>query len=184
MLGYGNRFCIWVQGCDLQCNHCIAPDSWSKNSGGYYLSIDELVAKIINVKNISGITISGGEPFLQSECLIKLLDAISTRRKDLDYIIYTGLNYDKLILNNINKTLIDKIDLLIDGEYIDDLNDGTPLIGSSNQGVYILTDAGYKLAKYMKNKDSREIEFLIKDNDIFMVGIPPKNIEQKIKDVV
>jgi len=184
MLGYGNRFCIWVQGCDLQCNHCIVPDSWSKTTGGYYLSIDELVIKVMNTKNIDGITISGGEPFLQSECLIKLIDAVGDKRKDLDYIIYTGLKYDKLILNNINKMLIDKIDLLIDGEYIDNLNDETPLIGSSNQGVYILTDTGYELAKYMKNKESREVEFLIKNNDIFMVGVPPKDIEQKIKDAV
>ena len=185
VLGAGNRFAIWVQGCDKRCENCIVPDSWSKVSGGYELSIEALVQLVVNSTDITGVTISGGEPFLQSLQLAKFIELLDLEKKGLDYIVYTGLNYDDIVNNEEQKKLLNKIDLLIDGEYIEELNANTPLLGSSNQGVYILSDSGYELANAMYKKKSRELEFVVKDaNELFMVGIPPKKIEEKLKEYV
>jgi anaerobic ribonucleoside-triphosphate reductase activating protein len=182
VLGANSRFAIWVQGCDKRCSFCLVPDSWSKTSGGYEMTIDELVKKVCETKGISGLTISGGEPFLQSLELVHFIDELNSKRKGLDYIVYTGYQYEEIIENEEQKQLLESIDLLIDGEYIDELNDDTPLVGSSNQGVYILSDRGEKLAFEMSNKKAREIEFVVKTTDnIFTVGIPPKNMNERLK---
>lgn len=182
VLGAKNRFAIWVQGCDKRCPFCLVPDSWSKTSGGYEMSISELVKKVCETKDISGLTISGGEPFLQSLELVNFINEVNLKRKGLDYIVYTGYQYDELCENREQKQLLESIDLLIDGEYVDELNDNTPLVGSTNQGVYILTDRGEELAFDMSNKQSREIEFIVKDTkNIFTVGIPPRGMNKRLK---
>jgi len=183
VLGPGNRFAVWLQGCDKQCPHCIAPDTRSKTTGGYKLSVKELVALAIS-ENIDGVTISGGEPFLQSSQIYKFINSLKSQKRDLDFIIYTGFKYEELIKNKEYKKVLDCIDLLIDGEYIHELNNDTPLIGSNNQGVYILSDAGKNLAKDIFHKESREIEIIIKSvEDVFIVGIPEKDKLEIIKQL-
>lgn len=179
VLGYGKRFAIWFQGCDKRCRNCIVPDSWNKTEGGFYLSVKEILFKIIHTKS-KGVTISGGEPFLQNLKLLELV--LEIKKNNLDIIVYTGYKYKELLKNKINNEILNNIDLLIDGEYIDELNIDTPLIGSSNQGLYVLSNYGYKLAYYISQKTQREVEFLIKDNNVFMVGIPPKNLDKKLKE--
>ncbi len=180
VLGAGNRFAVWVQGCDKQCPQCIAPDSHSKDSGGYSLSVAEL-AKRANTANIDGITISGGEPFLQSSQILEFITLLKSQKTGLNFIIYSGYKYDELIKNEERKKILENIDLLIDGEYIHEKNKDTPLIGSTNQGVYILSEVGRTLAEDMLNKQSREIEVVVKNvDDVFIVGIPPKKVSKKI----
>ncbi len=178
VLGAGNRFAVWVQGCDKRCPQCIAPDSRSKDSGGYSLSVAKL-ANRANSANIDGITISGGEPFLQSSQILEFITLLKSQKRDLNFIIYTGLKYEDLIKKEECKKILDCIDLLIDGEYIHEKNKDTPLIGSTNQGVYILSDVGRTLAEDMANKQSREIEVVVKSvDDVFIVGIPPKKVSK------
>ena len=173
VLGAGNRFAVWVQGCDKRCVQCIAPDSRSKDSGGYILSVAQLAKRAMCAK-IDGVTISGGEPFLQSSQVLEFIKLLKSQNNDLNFIIYTGFKFDELIKNEEQKKILESIDLLIDGEYIHEKNKDTPLIGSTNQGVYILSEEGRELAEDMANKQSREIEVVIKNvEDVFIVGIPP-----------
>jgi len=172
VLGKGERFAIWVQGCHRACKGCIAKDSWDITKGEKW-EIEKLATKINNTKNITGLTISGGEPFLWEKELSRLLDLI---KKELDVIVYTGYKFEEIK----NKKLISKIDLLIDGEYIEEKNEEIPLIGSSNQKLYIFTTKGEELAKDLLQTPSREVEFVVKNNSLFVVGIPPKNLKEKI----
>jgi len=176
-LGIGERFVIWVQGCNQRCFNCIVPDSWDLNSGTK-IKIDKLVKMVLDSK-VEGVTISGGEPFLQSENLTKFIKKLN-KHKEINYIVYTGYKYENLQKNLKYREFLNSIDLLIDGEYIDELNEDTPFRGSSNQKIYILSQKGYKLAYDIANKTSREVEFIIKDNEIFMVGIPPKNLNERL----
>lgn len=170
VLGKGKRFALWVQGCNQECNHCLVPDSWELN-GGELIEIEKLVKMVGNTK---GITISGGEPFLQSKALCYFLDMVDD---DIDIIVYSGFSYQQIVSVKSYKNFLDRIDLLIDGVYIDTLNIDEPLVGSSNQNIYILSDKGEKLANYMTNMESREIEFVIKADEIFTVGVPPKKLK-------
>ena len=68
--GPGVRFVVFLQGCNLRCKCCHNPDTWDM-AGGTEYSAEEIVNKVLRYKpyfgNEGGITLSGGEPLLQSE---------------------------------------------------------------------------------------------------------------------
>lgn len=73
--GPGIRTVVFFQGCPLRCNYCHNPDTWSTNDNQLY-TIDELMAEIMPYKNYyrasnGGVTLSGGEPLLQSAFIIE-----------------------------------------------------------------------------------------------------------------
>lgn len=68
--GPGVRFVVFLQGCNLRCGCCHNPDTWSLDGGTIYTA-DQIVEKVKRYTEYfgeqGGITISGGEPLLQSE---------------------------------------------------------------------------------------------------------------------
>lgn len=74
--GPGIRFLVFLQGCPLKCKYCHNRDTWNMQDG-QYISLDTIFNKIIKYKeyimpNGGGVTVSGGEPLLQSKFLIEL----------------------------------------------------------------------------------------------------------------
>lgn len=174
-LGPGKRFAIWVQGCNRHCKGCIAPDTWDLN-GGYEVSVEELAKEILNAPGIEGITISGGEPFLQQEALCNLITKVQIE-KDLGVIIYTGYKYQEIASSSL--TLLS--DLIIDGEYVDECNDDKSLRGSSNQNAICITDRYKDYVFHYFGANGRKIEFQLVDGSTQMIGIPSRNIEKMVK---
>lgn len=136
-LGPGWRFVIWTQGCLRRCKDCISPEHQPLD-GGYLVDTRDLADQICASHSIDGITISGGEPFLQVEALTDLLDKVKEVRPELTVLVFTGNQLEELT-DADSKVLLSRIDLLIDGEYISELNDGKGLRGSSNQRLHFLT---------------------------------------------
>ena len=132
--GPGFRYTVFTQGCPHNCYGCHNPQTHDFN-GGQFIDID-LLAKDIN-KNplLKGVTISGGEPFMQAKKVAKLLDKID---KKLTVMVYTGFEYEAL-LELANETngymeLLTRTDVLIDGKFVMALKDeNVPFRGSSNQ---------------------------------------------------
>ena len=174
VLGPGNRFAIWVQGCKRHCKGCIAKDSWDFN-GGKFVEIDDLVQQILQQDDIEGITISGGEPFLQQEALCELIAKVR-EHKDIGVIIYTGMRYSEIETT----TLAHLADIIIDGEYVVELNDNKSLRGSSNQNVICLTDRYKDVISQYYGVQGRKIELLLSEGTAQMIGIPSKEFEQMI----
>ena len=166
VLGPGKRFAIWVQGCEKRCKGCIAPDAWDINSG-YEKDVAELAQEMLNTPNIEGITISGGEPFLQQEALCDLIEIVR-KHKDLSVIIYTGMQYEEVT----NTKLANLADIIIDGEYIEELNDNKSLRGSSNQRVICMSGRYKDVINDYYGLSGRKIEMLIKNKTVTLVGIP------------
>ena len=167
-LGPYKRYVLWVQGCKRHCKGCIAKDSWDLN-GGTLENINDVVNDILSVPEIEGITISGGEPFLQSEALCDLVKKIKSQR-DLGVIVYTGFSYDKIKDNPLTKLC----DLIIDGEYVDELNDDLSLRGSSNQNIIPITDRYTKLIEKYYGVQGRKTEMHFDDSGVNLIGIPTK----------
>lgn len=71
----GIRFVLFLQGCHLQCKYCHNRDTWNMDLGTS-MSVDDVFSKIIRYKNYihpnGGVTVTGGEPLLQSGFLIEL----------------------------------------------------------------------------------------------------------------
>ena len=189
-LGPFNRFAIWTQGCPRRCDGCMTPDAQPMD-GGKAMCINSLSKRITCVYDIEGITISGGEPFMQAKALAQLIKSVKTGR-DLGIIVYTGYTLKELyqLIEVENDTAIkqffDQIDILIDGPYLKHLDDGLSLRGSSNQTVNLLTDRYAKIVDQYYKKKRREVEIHLLKDQIFLAGVPgPKMLKhwqnQKLK---
>lgn len=174
VLGPYKRFIVWVQGCKRRCKGCIAKDSWALD-GGELVEVDTIVQQILRQENIEGITISGGEPFLQQDALCELISKVR-EHKDIGVIIYTGMKYNEIE----NTTLAHSADLIIDGEYVEELNDNKSLRGSSNQNVFCLTERYENIVSEYYGRNGRKIELILADGVTKMIGIPSKEFEQMI----
>jgi anaerobic ribonucleoside-triphosphate reductase activating protein len=142
--------------------------------GGRLIPIEELAEEILAAQGIEGVTISGGEPFLQSAPLLSLLKTIR-QRSDLSVIIYTGYYLKELKeLGNpdIDEILGSFVDILIDGPFVAELNDGGSLRGSSNQEAHALTDRYIDKISVLYGQPKRHFEIRFNGNEALLVGVP------------
>ena len=133
--GPGFRYVVFVQGCPHACPGCHNPESHDFNAG-YDLSLDELMADIERSKHLRGVTFSGGEPFCQVEGLLELAKRV--KAKGLDIMSYTGYTLEELKARKDKATdeLLDMIDILVDGRFVEAERNLTLLYrGSENQRV-------------------------------------------------
>ncbi len=173
-LGPGRRFCLWVQGCRQRCPGCISPMS-QEEDGGRLIPANALAVEIA-LSGMEGLTISGGEPFLQAAALADMIDMIHARR-DMGVIVYTGYTLERLREDPEAQPLLERTDLLIDGPYIRELDDGRSLRGSSNQRALCLTER-YRDALDLYGRDGRETQIFPHGAFGSIVGIPTHKITQ------
>jgi anaerobic ribonucleoside-triphosphate reductase activating protein len=136
--GPGERFVIWTQGCRKGCKNCYNPETWSHYRNNL-IDIDLLVEEIKN-SSISGVTISGGDPFEQPEELFYLLTKIKQLSLSDGVIVFSGYTIEEIRVREELRKSLDYIDVLIDGLYIDEKRISSGLAGSSNQEFHFLTD--------------------------------------------
>lgn len=180
VLGPGRRFCLWVQGCTRRCPGCMSPETWDP-AGGTPWQEEALAARILDF-DFDGVTISGGEPFLQAGPLARLLQLLRARR-DTGVIVYTGFTLPQLRQMHDPQVaaLLAATDLLIDGPYRQELDDDGALRGSSNQQARLLTDryAGLPDTGFGRARQ-REQQWQVDDQGVLFIGLrhcgdPPRN---------
>ena len=145
-LGPGNRAVIWVCGCKQQCPGCISPEM-QNHQAGKEIEVEKLQTHLLELDHpIDGITISGGEPFDQPQALKMLLEGLSQQRPSWNIMVYTGYKITGIRADKTGKAESLKfIDILIDGNYRQDVPSTHPLTGSGNQVIYFLTRRGRDL---------------------------------------
>lgn len=132
--GNGLRYTIFVQGCPHHCKGCHNPQTHSFD-GGKEVSISDLFDTITSNTLLDGVTFSGGEPFAQAKPLVELADLVK-RNTNLNIVTYTGYTFEEIITSNNSDwiALLNSTDILIDGEFIEDLKSyELRFRGSSNQ---------------------------------------------------
>ena len=102
--GPGVRMVIFLQGCKLKCLYCHNPDT-IQTSGGKEYQIEELVKMAINLKTYfgrkGGVTVSGGEPLLQSKALVPFFKRLKEEG------INTNIDTNGRVLNHFTEELLD-----------------------------------------------------------------------------
>jgi len=185
-LGPGKRFVVWVQGCPFDCAGCIAPD-WIPIREAQIVPVRELVDRILATEDLEGITISGGEPMLQASCLARLLSEVRTVRPDLSAIAFSGFKLEQLKRKAITDasiaSLLGQLDVLIDGLYRQELDNGRGLRGSPNQRTHFLTDRYKHLVGEFENGD-RNPEIHLLTEGLLLVGIPTQGALRTMHSLV
>lgn len=133
--GPGVRMVVFTQGCKHKCPGCHNPETHDFSSG-YDLNIEGIISRLKENPMLSGITLSGGDPFEQSQaCSI-----LAKKVKELDYnvVAYSGYTYEELVKKDKHLQLLQYVDILIDGKFDIDKKDLTlSFRGSSNQRILI-----------------------------------------------
>ena len=136
--GPGVRFVVFTQGCLHQCRGCHNPNTWDQN-GGYEISVRVLMKEIHkSPKSVKGVTISGGEPFLQPKETADFAERVHSI--GFSVVTYTGYVYEQLLvrarMEGEIQRLLDETDILVDGPFIEQQKDiSLRFRGSSNQRV-------------------------------------------------
>ncbi|WP_075061058.1 4Fe-4S single cluster domain-containing protein [Ornatilinea apprima] len=138
--GPGTRTVIWTQGCTINCPGCFNPETHSLTAGKW-ISTHTIARKILDRQNkIEGITISGGEPLLQLAELAHLLRQIKCQASHLSIIVFSGYAWPHIQSLPGVEPLLEQVDVLIAGPFVQSLRAAQHLAGSSNKTFHFLTN--------------------------------------------
>lgn len=134
--GPGVRVSVFMQGCSFHCKNCFNPETHDFNGGKEFN--DEVIEHILDLCDkdyIEGLSILGGEPMHPTNIdgTAKLAKAFKERFPNKNVWVWSGFLFD---INLKNTEAVKYIDVLVDGQYVDELHN--PLLkwkGSSNQRV-------------------------------------------------
>lgn len=108
--GPGLRYVVFMQGCPLRCGVCHNPDTWQTVTGSQYTA-DEITNTVLRYKEYfgkdGGITVSGGEPLIQSDFVTELFQKCKSQG------INNCLDTSGCILNDKVKALLEQTDLIL-----------------------------------------------------------------------
>lgn len=133
--GEGIRLTVFTQGCPRRCPGCHNPET-QPLVGGRTTTVGAVVAELDENPLLTGLTLSGGEPFLQPGALLPLARAAHAR--GLDVWSYTGFTLEELRAQGDTDVdaLLEELDVLVDGDYREELRDLTlHFRGSRNQRI-------------------------------------------------
>ncbi|MFI3174928.1 MAG: anaerobic ribonucleoside-triphosphate reductase activating protein [Bacillota bacterium] len=132
--GTGIRFTIFTQGCFHNCRGCHNENSHDP-AGGYEVELLTICNQIAENPLLDGITLSGGEPFLQAEaCAVIARHCKETL--GLTVWAYTGYLFEELLEMENAEVLLKEIDVLVDGKFIEEFASYELVFrGSKNQRI-------------------------------------------------
>lgn len=208
--GDGVRVGIYVSGCHFHCKECHNKEAWDFNYGKEFTEteIDYIIEKMDN-DYISGLSILGGEPLeiVNQKGLIPLVDRVKETFPDKSIWLYTGYQFDKDVLFDMyqkydfTKKLIDKIDIVVDGQFVIEKK----IVDLKQRGSYnqrkIDVQASIKQNKavclkfgdeykYENKKEPKKIFVGNKDAQAEIiefpsfVEIPIENIDQAVEEII
>ena len=142
--GDGVRTSLFVSGCDLHCRGCFNKESWDLNAGQFFSrKVKKELFKNLKLDYIKGLSLLGGDPFNPNNvkdiaCLVE-----DTKRLFPNKTIWVWSGYTLEELNarkdQYTKEILDNIDVLVDGRFIEEEKDlSLRFRGSRNQRLIYL----------------------------------------------
>lgn len=129
--GEGFRNTVYCAKCNMFCNGCHNQNSHDIHNGKP-ITINHLLRLLL--ENGNNITFSGGECTLQCRAFIKLAKKIKEYNKNI--WLYSGMMFEEMILNSDLVSLLENIDVLVDGKFNIDKKDMCAIFkGSTNQRI-------------------------------------------------
>lgn len=137
--GEGVRCSLYVSGCLFACPGCYNKAAQNFRYGAPYTSeLEDQIITDLSEDYCQGLTLLGGEPFVNTQVCLRLVDRIrDTYAWTKDIWSWTGYTWDELMLESDDKLeLLSKIDILVDGRFELQKKDLTlQFRGSSNQRI-------------------------------------------------
>jgi anaerobic ribonucleoside-triphosphate reductase activating protein len=170
VLGPGTRAAVWVRGCPLRCEGCVAPEDLPF-TGGTRMRVAALAARLNALPaDVTGVTFSGGEPMAQAAPLAALTDLLRAAR-NWSVMSYTGFTIEHLRRHGDagQLALLARLDILVDGPYMQARHASLAWRGSSNQRLHFLSSRH----RPPDPDTSAGLEFYVEGTSLSWVGVPP-----------
>ena len=143
--GEGVRVSLFVSGCTHHCKNCFNPETWSFEYGKPFTKeTEDYIIECLSPDYIDGLSLLGGEPFepQNQEVLLPFLHRVRNELPDKTIWCYSGYLFDRELLSEsrarceFTDEMLSLIDVLVDGEFVQDLYDiSLAFRGSSNQRI-------------------------------------------------
>jgi anaerobic ribonucleoside-triphosphate reductase activating protein len=173
--GPGLRIALWLQGCERRCPGCCNPEMWPLD-GGVAEPVEAVAARVERAARagVEGLTLVGGEPFLQTQTAAAAIVAERARALGLGVLAFTGFELEAL--HALGDPGVDRLlaatDLLVDGPY-DQLRRSARRrwIGSDNQRLHHFTDR-YLGHPELADDSVQSVHVAFEDGAITVTGWP------------
>lgn len=116
--GPGVRYVLFLQGCPHHCRDCQNPETWAMD-GGQLRQTDEVIAEMLSVRYLDGITLSGGDPLAQPRAAEAI--ARAARAAGLSIWCYTGWTFEEILAGEAPQGALEalaQMDVLVDGPFV------------------------------------------------------------------
>ena len=137
--GEGIRVTLFVSSCSHHCKNCHNPETWDSKSGKLFDKLaEENLFNELQKDYIDGITFSGGDPLNVNNVkeVYGLCKKIKTTFSQKNIWCYTGFTFEECLQDEDKIKILNYIDILVDGKFIQDLADvNYKWAGSTNQRV-------------------------------------------------
>ena len=173
--GTGVRVSIYVSGCHFHCKGCHNKEAWDFNYGKKFdESTIEYIIEQMKPGYIAGLSILGGEPLelVNQQGLLPLVKKVKEVYPDKNIWCYTGYDFDKDVYGKMykeysySKDLIDNIDIMVDGEFVEEKKmTDLKFRGSTNQRK-IDVQASIKAGKTVQLKFGDEHRYEKSEDEI------------------
>lgn len=149
--GPGIRMSLFVSGCTHYCKNCFNKEAWDFNYGKPFTQTEiDYIIDYISGEHIAGLTILGGEPLehVNQQGILPLLRQLKEKCPNKSIWCFTGYDYEKDVLGRMikeypeTKEILSYLDVLVDGEFVEDLKDlSLRFKGSSNQRTIMVQES-------------------------------------------
>ena len=141
--GPGVRVSLFVSGCTHHCKGCFNQEAWDFHYGQPYTQeTEDEILQALSPSYIAGLTLLGGEPFepQNQAALLPLLRRVRRELPEKSIWAFSGYTLDTDILTgklgdwDITREILSYLDVLVDGEFVQEKKDiSLRFRGSSNQ---------------------------------------------------
>lgn len=146
--GPGVRVSLYVSGCRNHCKNCFNPETWDFNYGEPFTKeVENSILEGLKPDYIKGFTLLGGDPFEpeNQKALAPFLERLRKRYPDKSVWAFTGYDYEADLLTGklgdgeTVLRILNCLDVLVDGKFVEELKDLNLLFrGSSNQRIILV----------------------------------------------
>ncbi|MDG6181549.1 anaerobic ribonucleoside-triphosphate reductase activating protein [Lactococcus formosensis] len=136
--GEGVRCSLYLSGCKFHCEGCYNQTTWNFRYGSPYTKeLEERIMSDLSQPYVQGLTLLGGEPFLNTGVALPLVKRIREELPEKDIWSWTGYTWEELLQEDETKLeLLRNIDILVDGRFkLSKKNLLLQFRGSSNQRI-------------------------------------------------
>ena len=149
--GPGVRVSLFVSGCTHRCKNCFNKEAWDFSYGTPFTQeTEELLLSYLEKPYVKGLTLLGGEPFEREnqKALVPFLRKVKERLPQKDIWAFSGYDFEKDITAYMlrdweaTEELLSMIDVLVDGEFIEEQKSlNLRFKGSANQRTILVQES-------------------------------------------